>query len=94
MKRILAFATALLFLAACNNQQNETAENSNHAMPEAGAQAPEENKYANVQFALDKDPVCQMPLTAGIADTAVIDGKIYGFCATECKDTYIKEHRH
>ena len=94
MKRILAFATALLFLVACNNQANETTEHSSHAMPETGAQAADENKYADVQFALDKDPVCQMPLTAGIADTAVIDGKIYGFCATECKDTYIKEHRH
>lgn len=94
MKTIFAFATAILFLAACNNQPGKTTEQSNDGMPGVKEKASDDNKYATVQFALDKDPVCQMPLSAGIADTAIIDGKTYGFCATECKDTYVKEHRH
>ena len=37
------------------------------------------------------DPVCEMELNAdGIADTIEWKGKIYGFCATECKTEFIK----
>jgi len=37
------------------------------------------------------DPVCEMELTTdGIADTIEWKGKIYGFCATECKTEFIK----
>jgi len=37
-----------------------------------------------------RDFICGMPVTAGIADTAHYKGKIYGFCATECKDEFLK----
>ncbi len=85
------FAVAL-FLSACTNSDNKT-ESANTTHESAMHSAPQENKFADVQFASDKDPVCQMPLSAGIADTAVIDDNIYGFCAIECKETYVKENR-
>lgn len=94
MKFAFSFVlTALLFIS-CGNNQNETAthtdetEATDHVMPVNNS-----DKYAHLQFAIEKDPVCMMPLSAGISDTAVIDGKIYGFCAPQCKETYVKEHR-
>lgn len=57
--------------------------------------APEKD-FSNVQFAINKDSICGMPLTAGISDTAIVDGKIYGFCSPECKETFLAEagHKH
>lgn len=37
------------------------------------------------------DPVCEMELSDdGIADTLDLNGKIYGFCAVECKAELLK----
>jgi len=38
-----------------------------------------------------KDPACGMPVTAGIGDTAHYNGKVLGFCSTECKATFKKD---
>jgi len=38
-----------------------------------------------------KDPGCGMPVTAGISDTAHYDGKVLGFCSTECKASFKKD---
>jgi len=37
-----------------------------------------------------KDLVCGMPVTAGIEDTLHYKGKLYGFCAKQCKEEFIK----
>lgn len=37
-----------------------------------------------------RDFICGMPVSAGIADTAHYKGKVYGFCASECKDEFLK----
>ena len=37
-----------------------------------------------------KDPNCGMPVTAGIADTVLYKGKVYGFCSDECRDAFLK----
>jgi len=29
-----------------------------------------------------------MPLSAGVEDTLVLNGKVYGFCSTECKNEF------
>jgi len=31
-----------------------------------------------------------MPVSAGVNDTAHYKGKVYGFCATECKNEFLK----
>ncbi|MCW5907489.1 MAG: YHS domain-containing protein [Chitinophagales bacterium] len=71
-----------LMLASCNNNQ-----------PAAETPAAEEKKI-EVQLsdlATDKDLVCGMTVSAdGIADTASYEGKLYGFCATECKEEFLK----
>lgn len=44
------------------------------------------------QLASNTDFVCGMPLREGsIGDTASFDGKIYGFCSTECKTEFLKD---
>lgn len=49
-----------------------------------------ETAFKNMKFANNKDFVCGMPVTAGVADTAMYDGKVYGFCATSCKTEFLK----
>lgn len=44
-----------------------------------------------IQFASKKDTICGMPIKMGVADTLNIKGKIYGFCATECKEAFKKQ---
>jgi YHS domain-containing protein len=59
-----------------------------HAMP-ANVPQKEAKPFADVAFAVKKDLICGMPLAAGIADTAHYKGKVYGFCATECKTEFL-----
>ena len=35
-----------------------------------------------------KDPTCEMPVTAGISDTAHYKDKVIGFCSSGCKDEF------
>ncbi|MBL0145249.1 MAG: YHS domain-containing protein [Chitinophagaceae bacterium] len=51
----------------------------------------EDSAFKNVVFDAKKDLVCQMPVTAGVSDTAHYKGKVYGFCAKECKDEFLKD---
>lgn len=46
--------------------------------------------YQSVAFDSQKDLVCGMPVKAGVSDTAHYKGKVYGFCAKECKDEFLK----
>ncbi|GAB3772291.1 hypothetical protein GCM10028818_12320 [Spirosoma horti] len=34
------------------------------------------------------DPVCKMPLSSGVTDTATYAGKPYEFCSKMCKDRF------
>jgi YHS domain-containing protein len=96
---ILAFA-----IASCSDNQpkqpTKPAPSSGgpvvHSMDHGGhgdtAQAPikKAKPFAGLEFADKKDLVCGMPLTAGIEDTASYKGKLYGFCATGCKEDFVK----
>jgi YHS domain-containing protein len=43
-------------------------------------------------LASPEDPECGMRITEKeYADTALINGKIYGFCGTGCKEEYLKK---
>ena len=48
-------------------------------------------KYALKDVANRKDPVCGMPLTAGIGDTLHFHDKALGFCSEECKKDFMKD---
>lgn len=49
---------------------------------------------ASINLAVKKDLVCGMPVSAGVKDTTLYKGKIYGFCAKECKDEFVKDPAH
>jgi YHS domain-containing protein len=58
--------------------------------PETPAAKETTDKYAGLQFASQKDTSCGMPLSSGVGDTLMLEGKIYGFCSTECKEAFAK----
>lgn len=37
-----------------------------------------------------KDPVCNMPITAGISDTTLYKNDVVGFCSSECKALFVQ----
>jgi putative intracellular protease/amidase/YHS domain-containing protein len=49
-----------------------------------------ELSFKDLKFDNVKDFICGMPVKAGVADTAHYNGKIYGFCSTDCKDEFLK----
>ena len=63
------------------------------AMYDSGMEAVLHPKSAfkTMQFGSNKDLICGMPLTGGVADTARYNGKVYGFCSTGCKDEFSKD---
>lgn len=97
MTKIL-FSGAIFFsLLSCSQpgdkpQQEGTKPADVHTMDTKS----EKKDFSHIQFAINKDTICGMPLSAGISDTAQVDGKIYGFCSPECKETFLAEagHKH
>lgn len=85
--RLLIFSSLFsLALASCeSNAPNEM----------TGTVPAPEVKETNIDASVlsdSNDYVCGMTVqTGGIADTAQLEGKVYGFCSTECKEAFIKE---
>lgn len=85
MKQLLfaACVTAALAFAACNNKTEPKTET---------APASTEAKKVEIKLSdlsANQDFVCGMPLEEGsVADTFRYEGKLYGFCSSECKDSF------
>jgi len=88
MKKLLLIS--LLFTACSHSSNNEKAITKAKAAEQKEQAAPK-NRYTGVDFAVNKDLSCGMPLSAGVEDTAHYNGKVYGFCSTECKETFLKD---
>jgi YHS domain-containing protein len=84
--KILRSLVVILLLTACNapHTQNATVQRDTTA-------AIDSSKYPVSMVNNKKDLVCGMPVSAGIADTAHYNGKVYGFCSQECKDQFLKD---
>ncbi|MBS1933642.1 MAG: hypothetical protein JST96_06560 [Bacteroidetes bacterium] len=88
MKYILSISTLFVFaLASCGHNANEQTKAKEMKTDSAVAA---KKDFSKIQFASKLDYSCFMPLTAGVGDTAIIDGKVYGFCSKECKDEFMK----
>jgi putative intracellular protease/amidase/YHS domain-containing protein len=49
-----------------------------------------EKVFKNMKFDNTKDPICGMPIKAGISDTCHYQNKVYAFCSAGCKAEYLK----
>jgi len=81
----MLLATGLV-LGACNQKASS---------PKADDKPATESKAVKIKLAdlaSNKDYNCGMPLEEGaIADTISYQGKIYGFCSSECKADFAKD---
>lgn len=86
----IAFIT-LVCLVACEGSSKEQKKSAqDNAKMMQTVQQQKKSRFAGIQFASKSDTTCGMPITAGVEDTLVLNGKVYGFCATECKDEFAK----
>lgn len=85
---ILIIGIISLLFSACANNETTSMEPVKHSSPMHVADSAA--KFTAGMVSNKRDFICGMPVTAGIADTAHYKGKVYGFCATECKDEFLK----
>ena len=62
-----------------------------HAAMDSNSTAETQDIFKNMKFDNTRDFICNMPVTAGVSDTAKYKGKVYGFCAKECKEEFLKD---
>jgi YHS domain-containing protein len=73
-------------IASCNNTEapkQEVTDTTAASSMEAAATSFPVSMVNN-----KKDPTCEMPVTAGISDTAHYKDKVIGFCSSGCKDEF------
>lgn len=82
MKYILIISTLMLILSSCRNN-NSSSNSSKSEVP----------KLTVSMLATPHDYVCGMDLERDefVADTTMYEGKVYGFCAPECKAEFLKD---
>jgi YHS domain-containing protein len=78
------------FSSSCNNKSAKT-DKTEMSASDKGAEKSGVNIKLS-QLASKTDYSCKMTLENGaIADTTMYEGKIYGFCSTECKNDFLKD---
>ncbi len=93
MKKIFPVSILALFAMACNNptQKSDSATTHEHGTTVMNAKSSDSTPvYTAEMLDSKKDLVCGMPVSAGVSDTVHYKGKVYGFCAKECKDDFLK----
>lgn len=91
----LIFALALAGLFSCSPEAKKEAVKTE--VKEAPKPANEMKTHGAAKLDISaiknlekSDPTCGMPVSAGIIDTSTVKGKLYGFCAKECKEEFLK----
>ena len=81
-----------IFLMACGGNSTPSTDTTNSSMDSTVTAATEDSVISYDISLVDnkKDPTCGMPVTAGISDTAHYDNKVLGFCASGCKEEFLK----
>ncbi|SEW40548.1 YHS domain-containing protein [Chitinophaga arvensicola] len=85
MKYIIGLFVMAAMAAACNGNGSKSPATKDSVM----AMEPEEKQYDTSLVANRRDPVCRMPIKAGIYDTAHYNGAVLGFCSSACKDSFL-----
>lgn len=98
-KDILKIVTLIVFCAiqiSCNSNVSEAQEMANNKRKNDSILLSAQQTRINIEklvFASKLDPICGMPITAGVEDTITINTKLYGFCARECKIEFLKRRK-
>jgi len=89
---ISLFISISMFLLACGNPMNNTANTANtiDTTVNMATDTASEKTYDVKILDNKKDPTCGMPVTAGVSDTAQYKNKVIGFCSSECKAEFLK----
>ena len=87
IKSIVVLGLAAASLSSC---QQGNPNQPTVAAPQAMVKPKAKNNFKHLSYASKTDPVCGMPVTAGIEDTLNYKGKRYGFCSTGCKEEFVK----
>jgi YHS domain-containing protein len=86
--RLTVFSSLFFVLALASCETNAPNEMS-------GTVPAPETKESDINSSIlsdNMDHVCGMTVQTGsIADTTTYNGKVYGFCSTECKEAFVKE---
>ena len=91
--KALAFIAACFIIVSCG-QKTEPKAGENQKIEGQKPPMPKEDGKLNVDIATlasKIDPVCEMDISSGVADTASYKGKLYGFCGTGCKEEFVKK---
>lgn len=87
MKYLIGLFVIVALAVACNG--NSTGNSTPVSKDSVMAMEPEEKQYDTTLVANRRDPVCRMPIKAGIYDTAHYKGAVLGFCSSACKDSFL-----
>ncbi len=79
----MAMVCIIAFLSCNSNSDTAAAAETEMTAPE--------NKFSKDSVDNKRDFICNMPVTAGIADTCHYDNKVYGFCSEECKVEFLSD---
>ena len=83
MMKYLTIVFFVFVLASCSQKNKSAESNGNAEKPKT--------ETAKMTFASDKDLVCGMSITSEAKDTAMVDGKVYGFCSKTCKEKFVRD---
>lgn len=86
-KRTIFVAAALAIAIFSCKESNHQHDTEVHVMDEH--QADSQKLQVTVDNA--KDPVCEMSTADHLSDTIQYEGKVYGFCSTQCKEDFAKD---
>ena len=88
MKKVFSITAIVFLLSSCNNQGK-----GDHSVTAPKAEK-EKFTFDVANLSSKTDPVCEMELDSEmIADTALVGGKIYGFCNVGCKEEFLKQQK-
>lgn len=90
LKKIMVLLVPVIGIMSCAQKGADKKETPAVVKEVSSMDKPAEN-LKGLQFASQKDLSCGMPISAGVADTAHYKGKLYGFCAKECKEAFLKD---
>jgi YHS domain-containing protein len=85
MKKITVIAFVALFTSCGDNTTSEIKH-----VPATTQKEKKTPRFEGLVFASKIDTICEMPINPKTAeDTVLLNGKIYGFCAVECKQEFV-----